>query len=155
MHENTDRDPIFDHLQTMWEESDPIPAQLVDRIIAALAVNDIDREFELMTLVNQSNELAGTRSATTTAMSIEFAYQDISVLVRVSEPIAQRTRRIDGWIAPQRSEFVRLTFSDGSVDSALVDGRFEFDDVPEGLVRLWFGGPEDSDVYLATPLFEV
>lgn len=149
----SDRDPLMIDLRRLWEQTDPVPADLADTMIAAIEATDIDAEYELMTLVQRSNELVGTRLAN--SMSIEFAYNDVSVLIRVGELDDTGTRRIDGWIAPQEGTMVRLTHDSGSLTCGLVDGRFEFDDVPEGLIRLFFSGPDDDDVSLATPTFEI
>ena len=42
---------LFARMRTMWEAVDPVPADLVDRMVAAVAVEDLTREYALLTLV--------------------------------------------------------------------------------------------------------
>ncbi|GAA3526969.1 hypothetical protein AFL01nite_04240 [Aeromicrobium flavum] len=147
----TEREPIFDDLQAMYRAIDPAPPHLTDAMIAAVAAEDLDTEYALLSLLSRSTELAGTRGSG--PLTIEFAYDDVSVLVRVSDGPAPGTRRLDGWITPGESGSVRLTHDDDSVTADLTVGRFEFDSVPAGLVRIWFQVADHDD--LATPTFEI
>ena len=45
---------LFARMRRMWEEIDPVPADLVDRMVAAVAVEDLSREYALLTLVEGS-----------------------------------------------------------------------------------------------------
>ena len=52
---------LFARMRTMWEQVDPEPADLVDRMVAAVAVEDLSREYALLTLVEGST-LAAVRT---------------------------------------------------------------------------------------------
>ena len=54
---------LFARMRAMWQDVDPMPAELVDRMVAAVAVEDLSREYALLTLV--SGELAAVRGRPT------------------------------------------------------------------------------------------
>jgi hypothetical protein len=54
---------LWQDLAAMWEERDPVPADLADRVLTAIAMDDLDAEYEILHLVERSTELAGTRGA--------------------------------------------------------------------------------------------
>lgn len=147
----TEREPIYADLRTMYEVLDPPPEHLTDAMIAAVAAEDLDTDYALLSLLSRSTELAGTRG--TGPMTVEFAYDEVSVLVRVSEGPTPETRRLDGWITPAHTGSVRLTQDDGDISGELNAGRFEFASVPAGLIRIWFEVADHDD--LATPTFEI
>jgi hypothetical protein len=126
MPENDDR-ALFADLRAMWERADPMPEDLVDRCIAAIAAEDLD--FELLTLT-ASVSLAVRGDA----QVLECSTDDVTLVVRISDE-PDGTRRIDGW-----SEGVdEVTLLTGTADRTSVVskiGRFEFDGVPSGPVRL-------------------
>ena len=45
---------LFARMRSAWEDVDPVPADLVDRMVAAVAVEDLSREYALLTLVEGS-----------------------------------------------------------------------------------------------------
>lgn len=51
---------LFARLRSVWEEHDPVPADLIDRMVAAVAVADLSREYALLTLV-ETADLAAVR----------------------------------------------------------------------------------------------
>ncbi|MBC9225227.1 hypothetical protein GL325_02710 [Aeromicrobium sp. 636] len=147
----TEREPVFSDLRAMYEAIDPPPAHLADAMIAVIAAEDLDNEYELLSLVNRSTALVGTRGSG--PLTIEFAYDDVTVLVRVTEGPTSDTRRIDGWVTPAHDGGARLQRGDDALTADLVAGRFEFDEVPAGLVRIWFEVADRDN--LATPTFEI
>jgi len=145
----TERDPIFDDLRAMYEVLDPPPAHLVDAMIAAVAAEDLDAEYELLSLLSRSTELVGTRGSG--VLTIEFSHDETSVLLRVAQ-LEDGRRRVDGWVTGTNGTEARLVAGDDETTAPLADGRFEFGDVPAGLVRIYFSG---GDTELATPTFEI
>lgn len=125
----------LDSLAQLWRDRDPAPAGLADRVLVGLAMERIEEEYELLHLVERSRQLAGTRKASESPLSISFVSDDVSLLLRVSHVGAER--RLDGWLAPPRAAQVTVR----SVDAewhAVVDehGRFEIPAVAAGLVRV-------------------
>jgi len=146
----TERDPVFDDLKAMYEVLDPPPPHLVDAMIAAVAAEDLDADYELLTLVSRQTELAGTRGAA--PLTIEFSYEDVTVLLRVVDG-SEGVRRLDGWITPAADGTVRVVRDGRELTTDLTAGRFEIAEVPSGLVRIWFD--IDGRDELATPTFEI
>jgi hypothetical protein len=145
---------LFARLRMAWEEVDPVPADLVDRMVAAVAVEDLSREYALLTLV-EGSVLAAVRGEADTATP-QFSDGSTNVLLHVSAT-EQGGRRIDGWVdaAPLA---IRLTQGDRdwSADAG-EHGRFAFDTIPAGVSRLRLV-VRDADGHLhefETPQFEV
>ncbi|WP_313409952.1 hypothetical protein [Aeromicrobium sp.] len=144
-----EREPIFDDLRTMFQVLDPPPAHLTDAMIAAIAAEDLDADYALLSLLSRSTELAGTRGSG--ILTIEFSHDETSVLLRVAE-LDDDQRRIDGWVTGTDGTEARLVAGERSTTVPLTDGRFEFASVPAGLIRIYFSG---GDTELATPTFEI
>ncbi|MBN9155100.1 MAG: hypothetical protein J0I44_05455 [Microbacterium sp.] len=144
---------LFARLRAVWEEVDPVPVDLVDRMVAAVAVEDLSREYALLTLVE--SELANTRGETDT-LTLQFSDGDTSVLLHVSATESGE-HRIDGWV-DAAALAVKLTQGDREWNADLGDhGRFSFDAVPSGVARVRLV-VRDGDLGLRefqTPQFEV
>jgi hypothetical protein len=163
-------DPTFDDLTELWDAVDPVPEGLVARMqVVAAAEADLvssDFDYELMLLVERSSELAGARGSSS-AYTLRFAYDDIDLLVRAvgandTPPLDSVGTRIDGWVVPPgeitvRAQYVTRDGGPGDREwESNVDGngRFEFRDLPRGMVRLWLT-PGGGGKPIATPTFEI
>lgn len=159
-------DVLMSEIRRLWEILDPPPGDLADGVLATLAAIDLEFEFELMTLVESHDALAGARSsvaqqAEVGQWSLEFAAPDFRVLLRIST--ANDRRRIDGWVLPRlpmRIQVASASTGHPAYDGVEVDphGRFELTNVAPGLSRLWFlPDPEQADtdtrLPVATPPF--
>jgi hypothetical protein len=147
---------------------DPAPADLADGVLARLAVRDLEDEFELFTLVQRVDTLAGTRRdedpETSQTVALEFAGSTYRVLVRISDT-DDDGRRLDGWVVPALPMRVFLGPSGDALadsrQSAYADrsGRFEFPGAMSGEVRLWLlpqpGGEGPAVPPFVTPPFLV
>lgn len=137
-------DVAMEELRQMWRRRDPMPEDLPDRVIAAIAADDLD--FELLSLT--AAEAVGVRGGE--AQVLECVTDDLTLMVRISEE-PDGTRRLDGWSEGVRE--VELLTEHGSRVAPVSDtGRFEFDDLPAGPVRLRLRG---NDKGFETPEFEV
>jgi len=144
---------LFARLRMAWEEVDPVPADLVDRMVAAVAVEDLSREYALLTLV-EGSVLAAVRGETDTA-TLQFSDGTTNVLLHVSA--TNGSRRVDGWVdaAP-----LAIRLSQGDRDwsaEAGEHGRFAFDAIPSGVsrLRLVVRGADGELHEFQTPQFEV
>jgi hypothetical protein len=144
---NTER-VLIDQLRGMWEQSDPVPGDLVERVLFTVGLEDL--EFELMRL-HDAQEPIGARGQET-ASTVTFSSESLTVMVTVSATGPQH-RRIDGWIVPGGALRVELRTARGARHGAADDdGRFAFDDVPAGLVQLAIHPTDDVAVTLSRPV---
>lgn len=144
---------IFARLRGVWEDVDPMPTDLVDRMVAAVAVADLTREYALLTLVEES-QLAAVRGETDTA-TLQFSDGSTTVLLHVTATDGRR--RIDGWV-DAAALAIRLVQGDTEISAEATEhGRFAFDDVPPGVCRLRLVVKDDSGDLrdFQTPQFEV
>jgi len=126
---------LFARMREMWAQVDPLPAELIDRMVAAVAADDLNREYALLTLVE--TDLVAVRSDGE-VLTLQFSDGTVTVLLHITRT-EQGARRIDGWVdaAP-----VTVTIARGADDGKTRDapigehGRFELDGVGAGLVRL-------------------
>jgi hypothetical protein len=144
-------DQLLDAVAQLWAELDPAPEDLADGVLARLAVQDLEREYELLTLVDRVDHAAGTRSGAdvvasdSATVALEFAGTSYRVLVRISTPDGHR--RLDGWVVPAvplraylgphgdlHSHTMARSMQSADADA---DGRFEFAEPVTGQVRLW------------------
>jgi hypothetical protein len=139
-------DELLRRVAELYAELDPAPADLSDGVLARLAVQDLETEFELFTLVQPVDTLAGTRRdeepETNATVALEFAGSTYRVLLRISDT-DEGGRRLDGWVVPALPMRVFLGPQGDALahtrQSAYADreGRFEFPGATRGEVRLW------------------
>jgi hypothetical protein len=138
-------DDLLDAVAKLWEQIDPPPDDLADGVLARLAAQDL--EYELLTLVESDEALAGVRSATmlrapdeTGTWSLEYLGPGFRVQLRISR--RGRQARLDGWVSPPQPMTVMLSsvLRKGGVLEAQVSdsGRFEFPVAPAGACRMTF-----------------
>jgi hypothetical protein len=161
-------DELLARTAGLYADLDPAPGDLADGVLARLAVEDLETEWELLTLVERVDTRAGTRSEaepeTSETVALEFAGTTYRVLVRVSNA-DDGTRRLDGWVVPALPMRVFLGPQGDALahtrQSAYADreGRFEFPAAMRGEVRLWLlpqsARDEQSVPPFVTPAFLV
>ncbi|QIG40429.1 hypothetical protein G5T42_13885 [Microbacterium sp. 4R-513] len=145
---------LFSRLRAMWQEADPVPDGLADRMVAAVAVEDLSREYALLTLVEGSTHAAVRGEADTATLQFSDGQTNVLLHVSVAE---EGLRRVDGWV-DAAALAVRLVQGDrdwsGRADE---HGRFAFESVPPGvsLLHVVVRGA-DGDLHdFRTPRFEV
>ena len=141
---------LFAVLRAAAEDVDPVPADLADRMVAAVAVADLSREYALLTMVEAVVGAVRGDAETTT---LQFSDGVSSILLHISHT-AQNLRRIDGWVDADTTE-IRLSQGERSWSVPPGElGRFAFDDIPPGLTRVQLvTGANTKD--LLTAQFEV
>ena len=148
---------LFRALRRTWEQVDPVPADLVDRMVAVVAAADLSREYALLALV-EGEALAAMRGDAE-MLTLQFSDGTTSVLVHTTET-ESGGRRNDGWVDAAATEVVLLRDDDADGERAVPveSGRFAFDDVPAGVLRLRVvleGEAPDGAAALTTPRFEI
>ena len=144
---------LFARMRAMWEGVDPVPAGLVDRMVAAVAVEDLTREYALLTLVEGS--LAAVRGEADTA-TLQFSDGTTSVLLHASAT-EDGGRRVDGWV-DATALAIRLVQGDREWSAEPGEhGRFAFEDVTPGVARLRMVVKDSTGELrdFETPQFEV
>lgn len=146
-----DDERLFAALRDMWGAADPAPVGLADRMVAAVAVDDLSREFELLVLREAPERMAARTEADESVF--HFGDDHASVLVRVTSH--DGALRLDGWSDPPVVA-ARLAQEPREAEADVWDaGRFAFDDVVRGPahLRLAVRGA-DGIREIATPWFE-
>jgi hypothetical protein len=157
-------------IRAVYDQADPVPPDLVDRIRFSLALDEMFDEVARMTRVSQ--DALATRSdpaQETRTETLTFSADRLTAMVTVNRLSLGRLR-LDGWLAPAEQCEVRLRIQGGTDREVLADahGRFSFDDLDEGFGQLSFHplpgavdpGPEDASSEglpnsVVTPLFQL
>lgn len=143
---------LFARLRSLWSDVDPVPASLIDRMIAAVAAEDLSSEYALLTLVEQP---LGSVRAEADALTLQFSDGTTSILLHVTATASGR-HRVDGWVDTAAAEIVLVQGDRERTTQPAETGRFVFDDVPPGLTRVRLTTRVDGeDRALTTPQFEL
>lgn len=145
---------LFARLRTTWEAQDPVPSDLADRMVAAVAAEDLGREYALLTLVEHAG-LVAVRGEADTA-TLQFSDGRTGVVLHVTVTDAD-LRRVDGWVDGEALA-IRLAQGERTWSAEVAaPGRFAFDAVPAGLsaLRLIIRGADGEPTEFRTPQFEV
>jgi hypothetical protein len=143
---------VFARLRSLWGEVDPMPAGLIDRMVAAVAAEGLNREYALLTLVE--GQLGAVRGEAD-ALTLQFSDGSTSILLHVTSTASGR-RRVDGWADAAAAEIVLTQGERTRSTSPEETGRFVFDDVPPGLTRVHLTTViGDEARTLSTPQFEL
>jgi len=143
---------LFARIRSLWTDVDPLPANLVDRMIASVATDSLSAEYALLTLVDRpSGAVRGEQDA----LTLQFSDGTTSILLHVTTT-ARGRHRVDGWVDTSSAAIV-LSQGDGIRSTTPSEtGRFVFDDVPAGLTRVRLTTRVgDEDRTLSTPQFEL
>jgi hypothetical protein len=125
---------ILDDIRQGFSESDPMPADLPERIRFSLALRDL--EYEVAQLAAEPDRaLAGARGAEQ-SRTITFDSESLTIMIRIdSNP--DGTARVDGWLAPpERREIEMKTTAESLSVVSDEQGRFAFGRVPRGTAQL-------------------
>jgi hypothetical protein len=151
----------LDRVRAVYDATDPVPADLVERISFSLALDEMFDEVARMTRVpldamaTRSDPAAGTRTETLT-----FSADQLTAMVTVTR-VSPGRLRLDGWLAPAEARTVRLRIQGAEDHEVLADdqGRFSFDGLADGFGQLSFfpvsRGEEDAANTVVTPLFQL
>lgn len=156
----TDDADLFAAIRDLFDTIDPPPPDLADGVLACLAADEMDLEYELLTLVEPSDHLAGVRAAATSDHVWMLEYRSESCQVRLRIAAAGADRRVDGWVVSDHPLEVRIEPADPQSAvrrqvTTLDHGRFEFTDTGSGQAQIWFTGPDAAERPIVTPPFTI
>lgn len=149
---------LLAQVATMLEVADPVPADLVERMQFALALDEVFAEVAEMTRV-QDDALAVRTDLTeaTRTETVTFSAERLTAMVTLSGAGIGRVR-IDGWVTPSgvRAVALRMQGEDLTVHTD-ESGRFVVDDLRAGFVQLVFHPLEGeaAEGLVVTPLFKL
>jgi hypothetical protein len=125
---------LLNSLRAFYDEHDPVPDGLVERIQFELTLDALQAEVATLTQLDLS--AAGARSSETESVrTITFTSESATTMVTIS-PSGEHLVRVDGWALPGAGIRVELLLADGAQETlADEDGRFVFDSVPTGLAK--------------------
>lgn len=139
-------------LRQMWEQLDPVPPGLADRVTFALAVDglsdaDLELELELMRLQQTQSTGAGARGDDE-VRTVTFGSESMTVMLAISDVAGGH--RIDGWVAPGGRRGIEVRTSSGASRQECDEtGRFALAFVPPGHFQLVLVGDGAVDAQRA------
>lgn len=146
---------LFAALRRTWSTLDPVPAGLIDAMVASVATADLGHEYALLTLVESEATAAVRGDADMLTLQFSDGHTNVLVHVTIGEG---GSRRLDGWADGDVAD-VHL-IQEGAERRADSDGgRFSFDTISAGVARLrvvLLAPPTpDAGTELLTPRFEI
>jgi hypothetical protein len=125
---------ILDRIRAAFDETDPMPASLTERIRFSLALRDL--EVEVARLTAEEDQRVLTARGQEQSRTITFDSDHLTIMIRIDSN-RDGTVRVDGWLAPPGSRTVEMRTPTGSL-TAVADeqGRFAFSHVPRGTAQL-------------------
>jgi hypothetical protein len=124
---------LLDGIRELFQVTDPMPADLPDRICFSLALRDLEIEMARLT---EEDQLTVAARGTEQSRMITFDSDSLTVMIRI-EANRDGTARVDGWLAPpQRRDLEMKTSGDSLSTASDEQGRFAFARVPRGTAQL-------------------
>jgi len=122
---------VLSELNRLVYELDPPPADLVERVQFAIALEDLDVEVARW---ERSGSFAGVRGGQ--PGTITFTVDNLTLMVNFTSTGARH--RIDGWLVPagEHTVEVRVAEHESSTTTADDGGRFVLSDVPTGTTQI-------------------
>jgi tetratricopeptide (TPR) repeat protein len=125
---------ILDGIRVLFEQADPMPADLPERVRFALAMRGL--ETEVARLVTEEDPRLAAARGTEQSRTVTFDSASLSIIIRI-EANKNGSVRIDGWLAPPQRRQIELQTSAQTLSVASDEqGRFAFGEVPAGTARL-------------------
>jgi hypothetical protein len=125
---------ILDGIRAIFEQIDPMPADLPERVRFSLALRGL--ETEVARLVTEEDSRLAAARGTEQSRTVTFDSASLSIIIRIEEN-KDGSVRIDGWLAPPQPREIEMETSAETLQAASDEqGRFAFGEVPQGAARL-------------------
>ena len=124
---------LLRQLGAALEAADPVPPEVLAAAKASFTWRTVDAELAALVFDSAGDELVGVRRAGV-ARQITFRGSGVEIEVQM---VAKPARRLIGQLVPPQPAIIELHHATGP-RTAQADslGRFSFDDVPGGFVKL-------------------
>ena len=144
-----DDEILLRQVAAMYDELDPLPDGLVDRLQFAMTLDALHAEIAR---IERMDDLVGARSeGVSEVQTVTFSTSNTTTTVSITPAGADRVR-IDGWAAEGAGWLVELrTDAERFTTHADEDGRFVFESVPRGLAQFVLRQPDGSAPPVVTP----
>jgi hypothetical protein len=145
---------ILNSIRAYYDENDPVPDGLVERIQFELTLDRLNAEVATLTQLDLT--ASGARgSATEDVRTITFSSESLTTMVTLTP--TEDGVRIDGWAAPAGGLRVEVLLADGPRETYCDDdGRFVFEGLPSGLAKFALYLPHgDQESVVITPTIEL
>ncbi|MCS7478878.1 carboxypeptidase regulatory-like domain-containing protein [Umezawaea endophytica] len=122
---------VLSELTRLVYELDPPPADLVERVQFAIALEDLDVEVARW---ERAGSLTGVRGGQ--PGTITFTVDNLTLMVNFTSTGARH--RIDGWLVPAGEHTVEVRVAEHESTTTRADdgGRFVLPDVPTGTTQI-------------------
>lgn len=129
-----DDEALLAALRACYEDTDPVPDGLVERIQFEITLDALHTEVATLTSLDLAT--SGARSASTESVrTVTFTAESVTTMVTIS-PQPDGTVRVDGWVVPGAGLLVEVLLADQARGThADEDGRFVIEDLPAGLAK--------------------
>ena len=142
---------LLDAIREMFQDADPMPADLPQRIRFSLALRGLEIEVARLTAEDDRSVLA-VRGAEQ-SRTITFDSTTLTIMIRI-DANKDGTVRVDGWLAPAQRREIEMKCAANPLSVTSDDqGRFAFPRVPRGTAQLVVrpAGPEETGRSVVTP----
>jgi hypothetical protein len=137
-----DDDALQELLGVALRGADPVPEHVLAAAHGAWTWRTIDQELAAL-VFDSATELSGVRDRGG-ARQLTFQAPGLEIEVMIADPA---TRRLIGQLVPARPATVELEGTDGKLgQEADRFGRFAFDAVPAGPVRITVTAPDGTTI---------
>jgi len=142
-------DGILERLRAVFNHIDPPPPELDERVLFAIALDDVDVEVTRL----QQDLFAGSGArGTEHSRTVTFDSKSLTIMISIVDR-SDGLVRLDGWLAPPAPLRVelRLAARSGTFVQADDAGRFVFEGVAHGLAQLIVHPADSASRTVATP----
>jgi hypothetical protein len=141
---------LLDGVREIFRATDPMPADLPERIRFLLALRGL--EIEVARLAAEEHQPALAVRGAELSRTITFDSDSLTIMIRI-DPNPDGTARVDGWLAPpQRREVEMKTTADSLTVASDEQGRFAFARVPRGMAQLVVRSAESEQSHAGRPV---
>lgn len=124
---------VLNAVRACYDETDPVPASLVDRIQFEITLNALHTEVAELIDMHAASGVRG--SVTEAVRTITFSSESVTTMVTIS-PQPDGTVRVDGWVEPGAGLTVQVLGANSTVETVCdEDGRFALEGLPCGLAK--------------------